>query len=212
VSEGPLRAIEEDAAKPADRRPSFDVVRVEPTGDAVIAGHFSANSAVELRVDGRSVAQTTADSSGDFAFVPPPLEAGAHRLELAAKNEPVTPVVSDAVTVEVPAQGATTPPAHAPISERAVLSPEAPAAIARPAAASATEAALRKPGATTAFKFGREGLIAFRLHAQSSRARELLRLSRAAEERRDQELMALVGSSTPQIRETVFYGGGHTSK
>lgn len=46
--------------------PSFDVVRVDKTGSAVIAGKAAANSNVEILVDGQIVGETKADASGAF--------------------------------------------------------------------------------------------------------------------------------------------------
>jgi hypothetical protein len=86
----------------AAQKPAFDVVRVEPTGDAVIAGRASPRASVQLRSDGQVVAQTNADESGQFAFLPPPFSAGGHRLQLAARNEGASEVYSDAVGIDVP--------------------------------------------------------------------------------------------------------------
>jgi hypothetical protein len=202
-------AIDTKTSKPDDQRPSFDVVRVEPTGDALVAGHFATNAEVELRVDGRRVAQATANSSGDFFIVPPPLEAGAHRLELAAKSEMATPVVSNVVTVDVPAQATTVPLGHATVSEAAAPTPQTPF---RPAVQTSPMAGLRQPASVVASRTGSERHFASRLHAQSSRARELLRLSRSAEERRDQDLLASVAPSVPQSERITIQGGGHTTK
>jgi hypothetical protein len=211
------KAPELTAAKQADPRPSFDVVRIEPTGEAVIAGHFSANSAIELLVDGRQVAETTADSHGDFVIMPSAFAAGAHRLELAAKGDPATSVRSDAVAVDVPAEAAATPspPAHA--AENALRpSQEAPAIVRSVAAAPETEA--RKPdGASKSSPeagspLERSASIASRLHAPPNRARELLQLSRAAEARRSLDLLALAPPSAPATQDIAIQGGGHTSK
>ena len=90
--------------EPAPERPGFDVVRVEPTGETVIAGHASPKAAVELRDEGRVIAEIGADKSGQFVILPPPLAEGSHRLELAARNGGAPAVVSEAVTIEVAAQ------------------------------------------------------------------------------------------------------------
>lgn len=47
--------------------PSFDVVRVEPDGSALIAGRAPLGSAVEILVDGEVVAQVEANHNGSFA-------------------------------------------------------------------------------------------------------------------------------------------------
>ena len=63
--------------------PGFDVVRINPSGDAVIAGRAEPGATVTLR-DGRSVlGQVIADGRGEWVFVPEkPLQPGAHRLDL----------------------------------------------------------------------------------------------------------------------------------
>lgn len=60
------------AAEPA--LPGFDVVRVSPAGDAVIAGRAEPRSAVLVLVDGAQAASTTADAQGKFVslFTLPP--------------------------------------------------------------------------------------------------------------------------------------------
>ena len=54
--------------------PSFDVVRVSPEGDAVIAGQAEPQSSVSVRVDAAQAAITTADAQGKFValFTLPP--------------------------------------------------------------------------------------------------------------------------------------------
>ena len=84
--------------------PSFDIVRVEPTGESVIAGRAAPGATVELLRDGRPIATTKADGAGQFAFVPPTLPAGTHEITLRALRpdggETVTSV--QGVTVVVP--------------------------------------------------------------------------------------------------------------
>ena len=71
---------EADASEP--KHPSFDVVRVEPTGESVIAGRAAPGATVELLRNGEPFARVIADASGLFAFVPPPLPQGSHDLVL----------------------------------------------------------------------------------------------------------------------------------
>jgi len=54
--------------------PGFDVVRVSPEGDAVIAGRAEPRSAILVLVDGAQAASTTADAQGKFVslFTLPP--------------------------------------------------------------------------------------------------------------------------------------------
>lgn len=70
------------AAREAPVAPSFDVVRVEPTGESVIAGRAAPGATVELLRNGKSHARVASDASGLFAFVPPPFPPGAHEVIL----------------------------------------------------------------------------------------------------------------------------------
>ena len=76
-------AASEAAASPL--KPAFDVVNVEPTGEAVIAGRAAPNARVELRDAGKTVAEATADASGQFVIIPPAFAPGDHSLSFAAE-------------------------------------------------------------------------------------------------------------------------------
>ncbi|MEP5153332.1 LysM peptidoglycan-binding domain-containing protein [Planktotalea sp.] len=70
-------------AEPETQAPSFDVVRVETSGAAMIAGSAEAGSSVAIRVDNEVIAEVKADSSGKFAsFVDLPKSADAQVLTL----------------------------------------------------------------------------------------------------------------------------------
>jgi hypothetical protein len=69
---------------PKPSGPSFDVVRVEPSGDSVIAGRGAPGATIEMLRNGRSHARVLADTSGLFAFVPPPLGPGSHEITLSS--------------------------------------------------------------------------------------------------------------------------------
>ncbi|MDB5649859.1 MAG: uncharacterized protein JWL62_1379 [Hyphomicrobiales bacterium] len=62
--------------------PQFDIVRVEPTGESVIAGRAAPNSTVHLMDRGKVVAEAKTDANGQFALVPPVLAGGDHLLSL----------------------------------------------------------------------------------------------------------------------------------
>src|SRR5271166_4700544 len=55
-------------------KPAFDVVNVEPTGETVVAGRAAPNAKVELRDAGKTVAEATANSQGQFVIIPPALQ------------------------------------------------------------------------------------------------------------------------------------------
>jgi len=72
---------------PTDKSaPVLDIVRVERTGDAVIAGRAGPGAVVELLRDGERLDRTVADPTGQFAMVPPRLPAGSYELTLSART------------------------------------------------------------------------------------------------------------------------------
>lgn len=72
----PAPAARTEAEPPPDEAPSLDIVRVEPNGDAVIAGRTMPNAAVEILRDNNPIARAKADGNGQFAIVPPTLPTG----------------------------------------------------------------------------------------------------------------------------------------
>ena len=87
---------------PAVVKPAFDVVNVDPTGETVVAGRAEPNAKVELRDDGKTVAEATANSEGQFVIIPPALPPGSHSLTLAAPGAPAAQT-SNAIEVAVAA-------------------------------------------------------------------------------------------------------------
>ncbi len=73
-----------DDLVPSDPRiPTFDIVRVDQDGTAVIAGRGAPNSKVEVLIGGRAVAETESDDNGEWVVVvETPLEEGAQELTL----------------------------------------------------------------------------------------------------------------------------------
>lgn len=67
-----------------DRAPTFDIVRIEPGGDAVIAGRAAPGTTIELLRDGVIQDKATADGAGHFVMVPPRLPPGRYDLTLVA--------------------------------------------------------------------------------------------------------------------------------
>ena len=65
--------------------PTFDVVSIEPTGEAVIAGRAAPGATVELLRDGEVHDRAVADKSGQFVIVPPKLPPGTYDLTLRSK-------------------------------------------------------------------------------------------------------------------------------
>jgi nucleoid-associated protein YgaU len=99
----PKLAMPEDTtpAAKAPAGPGFDVVRVEPTGDAIIAGRAAPGSEVELLANGGVIDRTKANEVGEFVIMPPALPPGSHELTLRTKEA----ASRQAVTVSVPQPG-----------------------------------------------------------------------------------------------------------
>ncbi|EIM30438.1 LysM peptidoglycan-binding domain-containing protein [Microvirga lotononidis] len=100
---------ETPATKPKDGpvAPSFDLVRVEPDGESVIAGRAAPGATIELLRGDQVHARAAADASGLFAIVPPPLPPGSHLVALQSiapdgtrqrSAQSVTVVITDAKT------------------------------------------------------------------------------------------------------------------
>jgi nucleoid-associated protein YgaU len=65
---------------------TFDIARIEPSGDAVIAGRAAPGASVELLRDGELHDRVVADQSGQFVMVPPRLAPGDHVLTLRSRQ------------------------------------------------------------------------------------------------------------------------------
>lgn len=84
--------------------PSFDVVRVEPTGDTVIAGRAEPNAEVTILDNGNPLGTVTADERGEWVFLPDaPLPPGSRELSLESKDANGARIPSqDVVVMSVP--------------------------------------------------------------------------------------------------------------
>ena len=72
---------------PASPAPTFDVVRVTPSGDAVIAGRAAPGAEVTVKDSDVTVGKVTADRRGEWVLVPDkPLPSGARELSLEAQS------------------------------------------------------------------------------------------------------------------------------
>src|SRR5882762_3658815 len=69
-----------------DGVPAFDIARIEPTGEAVIAGRAPPGATVELLRNGELHDRAVADQSGQFAMVPPRLPPGTYDLTLRSRQ------------------------------------------------------------------------------------------------------------------------------
>lgn len=100
--------------------PTFDVVRVNPRGDAVIAGRASPNASVVVRDGRKEVGRAKADARGEWVVIPKqPLPEGSRELTLSAKSRDGTTTQSDRnVVISVPGR---TPPDGAGNKSKQVL-------------------------------------------------------------------------------------------
>lgn len=92
------------AAQPkASAEGSFDVVRVEPSGDLVVAGRCAPDCAVALLANGRPHDEAKADAGGQWAMTPKPLTPGDYQLGLRTRDAAGAETVSrQTLTVVVP--------------------------------------------------------------------------------------------------------------
>jgi hypothetical protein len=87
---------------PASAKPSFDVVRVDSAGDAVMAGRGLPGSTVVILDNGRPIGNVIVDGRGEWVFVPTtPLTPGSRQLTLEMQVAGDAPVASDDVVVLV---------------------------------------------------------------------------------------------------------------
>ncbi|KJE34444.1 peptidoglycan-binding protein [Thalassospira sp. HJ] len=114
-------ASEPETAAPEITNPSFDVVRIGPDGNAVIAGRAEPNSTVRIREGDEVIGEATADERGEWVVLPnKPLASGDRELSLEAED--ATGTVSkaeDKVVVLIPEEEA------APVSEDTAETAEA---------------------------------------------------------------------------------------
>jgi nucleoid-associated protein YgaU len=107
---------------PAPQRPSFDIVRINPEGNAVMAGRAAPGAHVTIMDAGKPIGHAAADANGDWVFTTiAPLPPGARQLTLAERlpdhterqgNAPV--LLSVPRTAAAPALAVATAPDGAP--------------------------------------------------------------------------------------------------
>ncbi len=118
---------------PVEVKPSFDVVRVNPQGDAVIAGRAQPEAVVTVLDSGKPIGSVTADKRGEWVLLPDrPLASGDRELSLTATSSSGTVLESEQVVVlsiPSPNPGPRTPPSAVQPTPETVAAkpPEAPA-------------------------------------------------------------------------------------
>ncbi|WP_281684104.1 LysM peptidoglycan-binding domain-containing protein [Thalassobaculum salexigens] len=97
---------DETAAAMAKRKPSFDIVRVDPDGNTVIAGRAKPNAEVTILDGDREIGKVTSDERGEWVFLPDhQLGPGQFALTLRQSGEPQDSESEEAVVLVVPESG-----------------------------------------------------------------------------------------------------------
>ncbi len=95
--------VEEESA--ALLAPSLDQIRIEPDGQALLAGRAVAGSALSVLLDGSEVASATIDASGQFAqFLTIPFSDGQRALTLRSEKDGVVVLSDDYFIAALPRQ------------------------------------------------------------------------------------------------------------
>ncbi len=99
----PIAPVATETKAPAIEPPSFDIVRVEPTGEMVVGGRGEPDSMMTLMGDGKPLEAAKVGSNGQFAMVPAPLLPGPHNLTLSMKlADGQTLLSTQNVAVDIP--------------------------------------------------------------------------------------------------------------
>jgi nucleoid-associated protein YgaU len=109
-------------------KPSFDVVRVNPNGDTVVAGRAEKNAEVTLMDNGQAIGTATADGNGQWVLLPnSAMAAGQHSLTLRTQTESGKVADSDNAVIIVqpaPAKDIAGQPSQAPAGALAIEVPK----------------------------------------------------------------------------------------
>lgn len=128
-------------------KPSFDVVRVNPNGDAVIAGRAAPGTKITLLDNGQPVGAAEADDRGEWVMLPDSaVDPGQHKFSLRATDEKGKSLDSEKeviVVVPKPAEDIAGQPVTRPSGALAIEVPkegEAPTQLLNSPGAAATPA------------------------------------------------------------------------
>lgn len=157
----------ESEKKTAAVVPSFDVVRVTPAGEAVIAGRAAPGSKVRIYDRKKLVGETTANEKGEWVLVPEGrLNPGDANLSISTEQPDGTSAASEKVVVlMVPKETVSTKPApqgaaarkSAQVQATQPPSGQSGAAQPQPPASSATEKPAPQPRQPVAVLVPRDG-------------------------------------------------------
>ena len=99
-TQAPPKTVE--PSPPSCIPPSFDVVRINPYGDSVMAGRGTPKSKIIILDEGNSIGEAIADERGEWVFVPTQaLPAGSRHLTLKSQPKECDPMESPSVVVLV---------------------------------------------------------------------------------------------------------------
>ena len=106
ADEAPSPAVPD--AAPDDSKPSFDTIRVDPDGTAVLAGRGLPDSEVTILFNDQPIGSAKTDPAGAWVMVPPePLPVGDHQVTLRMQQPDAAPVSSEqSIALKVPERGA----------------------------------------------------------------------------------------------------------
>lgn len=129
-----------ELVSPGPIPPTFDVVRINPKGDTVMAGRAEPGRHVVILDRDKVIGQVTADERGEWVFVPDnPLPAGNRRLGLETPQEDKEPVKSESVVIVV------VPEKGKDIAGRPTTEPSQPLAVLVPRQGAGPSIVLQKP-------------------------------------------------------------------
>jgi hypothetical protein len=122
--------------------PSFDIVRITPQGDTVMAGRAVPGAKVEIYDGSKKIGEVTADKRGEWVFVPTsPLAPGSRQLSLKMIKPDGSIVASDSdVVLVVPEKGKD-------IAGKQITTPSQPLAMKVPTKPGGKVEILQKPRA-----------------------------------------------------------------
>ncbi len=147
-----LTLTPEGEPKDVPSQPTFDVVRINPAGDTVMAGRAEPGRVVEIFDGSQKIGEVTSDKRGEWVFVPSsPLPAGNRQLSLQMRNADGTKTASETnVVLVVPERGKD-------IAGRPDGTANQPLAIKVPSGETGLVAVLQKP--TPAGSYGSIALV-----------------------------------------------------
>src|SRR6476646_11865251 len=112
--------------------PNFDIVRIEPTGEGVMAGRAEPGWTIRIESGGSKIAETKADEEGAWSVVlDKPLASGDHTFALRATSPDGTQALTAQAPVQIAVAQKEPSPPESPKQETAPAAPEQP----KPAAA-----------------------------------------------------------------------------